>query len=137
MLNAQVRTTLVCILSFLPNTLLAQSASISGVIKDPQQALVPGAEVTLRSTRSAATPTVVSDGEGRYRFGSLVPGSYTVEVYLSGFEVQVSPIITVTEAQSTLHDFVLALAGETQSVTESKLLANGKRKASRRKDCCR
>jgi iron complex outermembrane recepter protein len=117
MLIAQVRTALVCMLSFSPSTLLAQTASISGVIKDPQQALVPGAEVTLRNARSAATPTVVSDGEGRYRFGALAPGSYTVEVYFSGFEVQASPTITIAEAQSTQHDFVLALAGQTQSVT--------------------
>ena len=114
---AQVRTALVSMLLFVPSTLLAQSASISGIIKDPQQALVPGAEVTLRNARSAATPTVVSDGEGRYRFSSLAPGSYTVEVYLGGFEVQVSPPITIAEAQSAQHDVVLALAGTTQSVT--------------------
>ena len=109
-------TALVCVLA-LPGTLFAQSATISGVIRDPQQAVVPGAEVTLRNSRSAATPTVVSDGQGRYTFTALAPGSYTVEVYLSGFEVQASPVIALGDGQSTQHDFVLALAGATQSVT--------------------
>jgi iron complex outermembrane receptor protein len=117
MFIAGLRTALVFVLSFLPSILLAQSASISGVIRDPQQALVPGAEVTLRNARSAATPTVVSDGQGRYVFTALATGSYTVEVYLSGFQVQVSPTVTLTEGQLGQHDFVLALAGETQSVT--------------------
>jgi len=116
-MNCAARTTLVCLLLLLPGPLLAQSASISGVIKDPQQALVPGAEVTLRNARSASTPTVVSDGQGQYVFAALVPGSYTVEVYLSGFHVQVSPAITVADGQSAQHDFELALAGETQSIT--------------------
>jgi iron complex outermembrane receptor protein len=107
----------VCLLFFVPSTLLAQSAVISGVIRDPQQAVVPGAEVTLRNARSAATPSVVSDGQGRYVFATLAPGSYTVEVYLSGFQVQVSPIVTLADGQAAEHDFLLALAGETQSVT--------------------
>src|SRR5690242_7231913 len=110
-------TALVYVLALLPGTVFAQSSAISGVIRDPQQAVVPGAEVTLRNFRSAATPTVVSDGQGRYTFSALVPGSYTVEVYLSGFEVQASPVIALGDGQSRQHDFVLALAGATQSVT--------------------
>jgi iron complex outermembrane receptor protein len=95
----------------------AQTASISGVVKDPQLAIVPGAEVVLRNARSAATPTVVTDAAGRYAFSSLQPGTYTVQVYLSGFEEQASPAIALGPQQSATHDFVLALAGASQSVT--------------------
>jgi hypothetical protein len=51
-----------------PAPVAAQSSSISGVVKDPQQAVVPGAEVTLRNARSAATPSVVTDASGSYSF---------------------------------------------------------------------
>src|SRR5262245_10894029 len=101
----------------LPASAAAQNGSISGIVKDPQQAVVPGAEVVLRNSRSAATPTVVTDSVGRYAFTALQPGTYVVEVYLSGFEVQSSPAIMLGAEQSTTHDLVLALAGESQSIT--------------------
>src|SRR3954465_852842 len=59
----------------------AQSGSISGVVRDPQQALVPGAEVVLRNSRSAATPTAITDSTGRYAFTGLQRGTYVVQVY--------------------------------------------------------
>lgn len=95
----------------------AQDGSISGVVKDPQQAVVPGAEVVLRNSRSVATPTVVSDAVGRYVFAGLPSGTYVVEVYMSGFEVQSSRAIVLGAQQSATHDVVLALAGESQSIT--------------------
>jgi iron complex outermembrane recepter protein len=101
----------------LPAAAAAQSGSISGVVKDPQQALVPGAEVVLRNARSVAMPTAITDAEGRYAFRTLQPGTYVVQVYLSGFEAQTSPAITLGAEQSTTQDFVLALAGQSQSVT--------------------
>ena len=68
----------------------------------------------------------MSDGQGRYVFTSLAAGSYTVEVYLSGFQVQVSPTITLTEGQSGQHDFVLALATRVaRSAREGDLLGIG------------
>src|SRR3954454_24593706 len=81
-------------------TAAAQSGSISGVVKDPQHALVPGAEVVLRNSRSAATPTVVTDSTGRYAFTALQPGTYVVQVYLSGFQVQLSAAILLGGEQS-------------------------------------
>jgi iron complex outermembrane receptor protein len=101
----------------LPASAAAQSSSISGVVRDPQQAVVPGAEVVLRNSRSAATPTAITDSAGRYTFAALPAGTYIVQVYLSGFEVQSSPEMVVGAEQSGTHDFVLALAGESQSIT--------------------
>src|SRR4029453_176638 len=90
---------------------------ISGVVKDPQLAVVPGAEVVLRNSRSVATPTAVTDSAGRYAFTALQPGTYVVQVYLSGFEVQSSPAIVLAAEQPATQDFVLALAGQSQSIT--------------------
>jgi iron complex outermembrane receptor protein len=100
-----------------PAPAVAQTSSVSGLVKDPQQAVVPGAEVILRNSRSAATPTVVTDDAGRYAFTALQPGTYVIEVFLSGFEVQSSPEIVLGGRQSVTHDFTLAVAGETQSIT--------------------
>src|SRR5262245_17021836 len=84
----------------LPAPAAAQSGSISGIVRDPQQAVVPGAEVVLRNSRSAGAPTAVTDSMGRYAFTALQPGTYVVEVYLSGFEVQSSPAIMLGPDQS-------------------------------------
>ena len=46
-----------CFLMALSGSAAAQNSSVSGVVKDPQQAVVPGAEVVLRNSRSVATPT--------------------------------------------------------------------------------
>src|SRR3954451_12230670 len=69
----------------LPASAIAQNSSISGVVTDPQQAVVQGAEVTLRNSRSVATPTTVTDASGRYAFTGLPVGTYVVQVYVSGF----------------------------------------------------
>lgn len=104
-------------LTALPAPAAAQNSSVSGVVKDPQQAVVPGAEVVLQNSRSVAKPTAITDAVGHYAFTALQPGIYVVQVYLSGFEVQSSPAIVLGAQQSATQDFVLALAGESQSVT--------------------
>ena len=101
----------------LPTLAAAQDSAISGVVRDPQQAVVPGAEVILRNSRSAATPTAITDQAGHYAFTALHAGTYVVQVYLSGFQVQSSPEIVLAAQQSATHDVVLALAGASQSVT--------------------
>jgi hypothetical protein len=65
----------------------AQSASgIAGVVRDASGAVLPG--VTVEATSPALIEkarTVVSDGEGQYKFVSLPPGTYAVTFSLSGF----------------------------------------------------
>jgi len=41
----------------------AQTVAISGVVKDPQQAVIPGAQVSLTSTRTAVKETTTADVE--------------------------------------------------------------------------
>ena len=54
---------------------------------------------------------------GPLRVHGAAAGTYVVQVYLSGFEVQSSPAIVLGAEQSATHDVVLALAGESQSIT--------------------
>ena len=44
------------------------TGSIQGTVKDNQQAVVPGATVTIRNTRHNATRSATTDGSGTYRF---------------------------------------------------------------------
>ena len=63
-----------------------QAASLSGVVRDPSGALVSGAAVSLQRLPRAAAVQTTTDAQGRFRFDSAAPGSYTVSVTRDGFE---------------------------------------------------
>src|SRR4051812_35242728 len=62
-------------------------ASITGVVKDPSGAVLPGVTVEAASPvlieKARAT---VTDAEGLYRIADLRPGTYTVTFTLTGFQ---------------------------------------------------
>ena len=66
---------------------LAQTSattSITGHVKDPQGANVPGATVTLYSRERTSSLTTTTDPTGSYRFEKLAPGEYLVEAAAHG-----------------------------------------------------
>jgi hypothetical protein len=65
---------------------LAQNTgTISGVIVDQTQQVVPGATVTLTNERTGDNRTFVSDDRGEFSFRAVPPGTYALKVELSGF----------------------------------------------------
>jgi len=66
---------------------LAQIASgeITGVVRDPAGAAVPGAAVTATHVDTNRQRIAISGGEGVYTAPSLAPGDYRLDVELSGF----------------------------------------------------
>src|SRR5688572_29439901 len=69
-------------------SLAAQSntGSITGVITDPNGAVIPNATVTVTNQGTNETRTVQTDEEGRYDVPSLSTGTYTVEATGAGFQ---------------------------------------------------
>ena len=64
----------------------AQQASITGVVRDPSGAVLPG--VTVEASSPALieqSRSVVSDGAGQYRIVDLRAGTYAVTFTLPGF----------------------------------------------------
>jgi hypothetical protein len=69
----------------LPSAAHAQG-SITGVIKDPSGAVLPGVTVEVSSPELIEkTRTATTDGTGQYRIIDLRPGVYTVTFTLTGF----------------------------------------------------
>ncbi|MET0551539.1 MAG: TonB-dependent receptor [Vicinamibacteria bacterium] len=64
----------------------AADGALSGVVRDPAGAVVPGATVRVLSEAGAPVTEVATDGTGAYRVPALVSGTYRVEAALSGFE---------------------------------------------------
>ena len=74
------------VLTALPAFAQFDRAQISGVVKDESGGVIPGATVTVTNTQTKIARTGFTDSTGYYIFNALAPGSYDVEVELTGFK---------------------------------------------------
>ncbi|OLC44443.1 MAG: hypothetical protein AUH43_18690 [Acidobacteria bacterium 13_1_40CM_65_14] len=93
-----------------------ERASLTGTVKDQSDAVVPGATVTARSTATNVPSVTISDAQGGYVIGALIPGEYVVEVELQGFRKS-SKRVALDTGQRARVDFALAVGGLEQSVS--------------------
>jgi iron complex outermembrane receptor protein len=92
------------------------SATISGHVKDPQNANVPGATVTLYGRDRSFSLITSTDANGAYSFKHLAPGEYLVEAEANGFAVASAQTVALTRGQTATHDIALPLSGLRSSV---------------------
>lgn len=64
----------------------SNTGSITGVVQDPNGAIVPNATVTITNTGTNDTRTVQTDADGRYEVPALPTGIYRVTAKISGFQ---------------------------------------------------
>src|SRR4030095_13239624 len=62
------------------------TGSISGAVTDSTGSVIPGATVALSSEKTGQVRTSVTNGEGRFSFAALQPGSYSLKVEQQGFQ---------------------------------------------------
>ncbi len=95
----------------------AVTARISGTVKDPTGAVIPGAQVTALETQTGIKSSTVTDSAGFYSFPSLPVGHYDLEVKTSGFRdfKQTGLILDVNTALTV--DIPLELGEASQEVT--------------------
>src|SRR5207245_595380 len=88
-------------LSFLVPSAFAQTASITGTIKDISGGLVPQAQITAKNKATNASRSALTDQAGTYRIASLAPGIYDVFIEKHGFKtVEYSKVeLTVDQVQ--------------------------------------
>src|SRR5260370_38416269 len=104
-------------LSFFAQSAFAQTASITGTVKDSTGGLVPQAQITAKNKETNASRSGLTDESGTYRITSLVPGIYDVFIEKQGFKtVEYSKVeLTVDQVQNL--DARLALSSITEKVT--------------------
>ena len=71
------------------------TGSIVGTVSDATGQRVPGAQVTIRNVNRNTTTSLTADAEGTYSALFLVPGTYEVQVNLSGFKSWVRSGLTL------------------------------------------
>ena len=95
-----------------------QTGSILVRAVDEQGALMPGVTITLTSpVLVAGSMTGVTDAGGVNRFPSLVPGTYTVKIELSGFQTITRENIVVLVGQTTPVEFSMKVASLAENIT--------------------
>jgi len=98
---------------------LAQVAAgeITGIVKDPAGAAVPGATVTVTDVATNLQRIVVSSSEGIFTAPSLAPGDYRIDVELTGFKPVHRSGIHLATGEKARIDFDLAVGTVSEQIT--------------------
>ncbi len=129
---------LACSVWFCKRRRLAQSdnAQISGFIKDPTGAAVPGASVVIKNEVSNYERTAKTNDSGYYIITALPPGFYTVTVEAGGFKkfqqtkkkldpsiaTTVDAELTLGEVTETIEVVASVSSVQSESATVGKLI---------------
>src|SRR5689334_8025216 len=88
------------------------TGTVEGTVSDANGAGVPAASLTLSGPNLIRAATTTSDSEGNYRFASVPPGRYTLEVAAtSGFAAFKQENVEVNLARGTTVNITLRAAG--------------------------
>jgi hypothetical protein len=112
---------LVCafVLCLFARVLCAQTfGEITGEVKDPSGAVIPGAPVTATNTSTNAMRQTFTNEAGIYSFPALLPGPYSVKVELPGFQT-VARALELQVQQTARVDFTLAIGQNTETIQVS------------------
>ena len=100
----------------LPLLAQAPTARVEGNVSDGTGAVLPGATVTATNIGTNGVRIDVTNEKGAYSIPALPVGNYRVQVELSGFKPEVTPIV-LTVGQVARLDFKMQLGGATEEIT--------------------
>ncbi|HEY3928997.1 MAG TPA: TonB-dependent receptor [Candidatus Koribacter sp.] len=92
----------------------SNTAQLTGTVTDQQNAVIPGATVTITSSRGKVT-TLQTSGSGFYTASALDPEAYTIDVKAQGFKTITQHITLVTQQRAELN-FSLPTGSTSESV---------------------
>ena len=91
--------------------------AISGTVLDPNGAVVAGAKVILKDTKTGVAKETASTNGGTFLFPDLATGSYEVTVAAAGFKTAALTNISVSTNQTTDVRVGLELGAASETVT--------------------
>jgi hypothetical protein len=91
--------------------------SISGLVTDKTDAVIPKAAVTLTNEATGVATTATSDDAGAYSFRFLIPGVYSVTVNAGGFKQFTATHIRVEVAGHVGINARLTIGAQNETVT--------------------
>jgi hypothetical protein len=98
---------------------LAQSGSstLTGTLKDPAGAVIPGAKVHVINAETGVRQNTLTNETGIFRVGSLLPGTYRLEVDPDGFQKLVRNSVVLEVGQVVALDLTAQLPTSTETLT--------------------
>ena len=93
------------------------AGTVSGVVTDPNGAVVPGATVTITNSETQQSVVTTTSSEGRYTSPVLTPGTYTVKVDSSGFKSTVLTNLSVRSSSASRGNIRLEVGSVQEVVT--------------------
>ncbi|MBI1895837.1 MAG: carboxypeptidase regulatory-like domain-containing protein [Acidobacteria bacterium] len=92
------------------------TGAITGIVTDPTDAVISGARVRLASSATGAERTAPTNEAGRFFFGSLQPGAYTLSIEAEGFRRLVRTSQVSAAETVSITDLKLEVGQVTDSV---------------------
>ncbi|MDQ3798335.1 MAG: TonB-dependent receptor, partial [Acidobacteriota bacterium] len=93
------------------------TGSLSGTVKDPSEAFVPGVVVTVKNSATNLTRTATTDQEGRWTIPVLPVGVYSVTYEKEGFKKGLSENVQVEASVPRTLEVALEIGGTDAVVT--------------------
>lgn len=97
------------IVSLLACTAMAQTADVSGVIRDSSGATIEKAAITLLHLETGIRRHIDSDGAGTYSVAGVKPGLYRLSIRKSGFQTAAHQGLRIDAGQHPRIDFTLLI----------------------------
>lgn len=88
----------------------AQPATLSGLVTDPDSALLPNALLTLTSAAGAPPRSAATDSTGRFTFLAVIPGPYTLSTAAARFATVRTPLTLAPGQSLELPTIILPVA---------------------------
>src|SRR5215813_11929570 len=111
-----------CLLAGGASVSLAQttgSATLRGIVKDPNGAVVAGASVILKSVRTQSERKAKTNSDGIYVFTAVDPSNYELKVEASGFKTLSQTGVTISPGDNRGLDLTLEVGATSETVTIS------------------
>lgn len=121
--NLRLRSTMLMLVISLVTVVVNSKAqtitgSISGVVTDSTGSVVPAAAVMLANEKTGQARNASTNGEGRFNFAALQPGSYSIKIERQGFQtVEQRNIILSANENLALGDLRLQPGQVTETVS--------------------
>jgi Carboxypeptidase regulatory-like domain len=93
-----------------------ETATLTGIVTDSAGGVVPNSSVKAINEATNIESTVTSNGEGRYLFPSLRPGSYQITASSQGFKQFVSSGMILQVNQAAKLDIQLTVGAITEQI---------------------
>jgi hypothetical protein len=95
----------------------AETATLSGIVRDPTDAAIVNAAVTIHDESTAAERRTFTNNAGLFTVPSLTPGQYSVKISAAGFKELESTHLLLGVAETKQIDFTLEVGQVSQAIS--------------------